>query len=178
MPALDVQAAVYARVWALLEARSDFTSRVKLANRIKSSQRDATQRDGIKTDPASFPKVRITVAEDTAHDKPPMPICDDPALVDLPVPMTLNVDIKIVHDKTILESQTPLEAAVRAGLLSAGRTLGLLGPNGRPYVSNFVCRGVKRGDETSADTGNELRTIARMRLVVTARPMRSFLIAT
>jgi len=168
MPApFDPQLTLYNRVWAILEASAAFTSLVKQGCRIKSTNLDSASRDRAMTAAGDYPKVRIDVADDSSNLRPPRPFNTDPLLVDYGIPMVLNVEIKTVHDSTLLANQTAVEAAIRGAILSQDAKLGLT------WVTSYEDRGIKRTTEKSPDTGGTERTISRHRLVVNARPMRS-----
>lgn len=173
---LDVQLTLHTQVWTLLEASASFTALVSAGNRIKETEHDHDRKQAAKTGPGDFPRVRVHVASDTANDRGPrthgMSRTDYTASVcDYGVPMTLNVEVIIVHDKTTLADQTPVEAAVRGALLARGPNMGL------HWITTFTDRGVSRRVENNKETGGTDRTVSRQTLVVSARPMLSLLTA-
>lgn len=165
---LDVQSAILAQVKALLTTYAPFTALVKPGNIITD---DAARQDDVEQQaitPGHFPRVRITIADDTTNDRPMMPMNDDPALMDMPIPMRLRLAIDIKYDSTDATKQTPVEAAVRGALLRSGRNLGL------QWVTSYADQPISRRVEV---VGQTARTVARKRLDVTAVPLRSQLIA-
>ena len=173
----DPQLTLYTQVWAMLEASPAFLEAFpKPALRIKSTVPKAGQRDEELRAPADAAKIKIDVAEEIDNDRAPKVFGQNSttftaAVVDYKVPLRLALTIKIVHESTKLQDQTPKEAAVRGALLARGRTLGLA------WVTDSILRGTKRREETSPDTNNQRRTISLMRLEVTARPKLSQLTA-
>lgn len=163
---LDVQKTVYDRVWELLEGYPPFAQLVE--NRIKANERGNAREDQLGRAPQDFPKVVITVGEDTTGERGPVTFSDE---CDYGVPMTLVIEIKIVHDGDALDDETPVEAAVRGALLKGRRNLGI------DWVGSVVDRGTKRSREVVADFGKQLRTVTRRRLTVNARPLHSLLTA-
>ncbi len=174
MPPLDVQLVVYNRVWELLEDSDSFCSIFQDGNRLKSTAARISDRDKAKSGPGDYPKIRIDVAEETDNERAPrtfgMSRTDYAAKTcDYGIPIALNFIIKIVHDSTILGTQTAAEAAVRGAILANGTNLGIA------WIGNSILRGSVRREENSVDTGGALRTISRIKLVVSARPKLSAL---
>lgn len=177
MPPLDVQLTLHNQIWSLLEASAAFTTLVTAGNRLKATALDMTAADRAKHGPGDYPKVRVEVGEETVGNRAPRTFGHSrtdfsSSLCDYGVPETVSLTVKIVHDKTRLGDQTPLEAAVRGALLNKGTNLGIA------WVSSSVLRGVNRREENTPDTGGSLRTVSRFRLVVNAIPKLSQLTAT
>lgn len=177
MPPLDVKLTIHNQVWTLLEASSAFTDLVKAGSRLKATDRNSWEKDRAKTTPAHFPKVRVEVEDETDGDTSPEFFGQNStnfsaAVCDYGVKVTVNLAIKIIHDKKGLEDQSPVEAAVRGALWAKGRNLGIA------WVTRIQPRGITSREEVSEDTNNTLRPITRIRLVVTAMPKLSQLTAT
>lgn len=171
---LNVQLELYNKAWELMEGYAPFDAVFpKAGQKIKTTSRGATREDMTRQSPAEFPKIRIDVGIERSNVRPPRTFGQNSttytaAVCDYRVPMTVNLEIKVVYDEDqTLKEQSEAEAAIRGALLKFPN-LGLAWVN--PPVE---IQGTTRREENNADTGNRLRTVARTRVVINARPLLS-----
>lgn len=171
---LDVQKEIFEAIGDALDGFNAFTALVKTGSRIYTGTAKDRVRDRERQTVGEFPKVKLDVGIERTNIRPPRTFGQNSttytaATCDYGVPMVINVDVKIIHDKVPVADQTAVEAAFRGAILKTPN-LGLAWVN-----PPMELQGVTRREENNADTGNAARVVDRMRLVINARPLLSAL---
>lgn len=174
--ALDPAKTIHDAAWTLLTARSGWTSLFLPGNRLNAaSMINVPLADQIKQAPSDFPKITIDVQQDDDGQRGPRVFgmnntSFSASTVDYPVPVRVQLRIRIVHDTTALSDQLAAENQTRAALLTKGPQMGV------SWVRSSILS-TRRRIERSPDTGNTRRTVSDMTLTVEGEPMLSLLVA-
>lgn len=125
---IDYNLAVYDRLWALLLAQPDIETVVKPGNRINFNSQDPWPKREEKTDPASFPMLRIEYGDGTLPSYTVLPRYEfssfNPTTQNMKMAWSQDYIVTIIHRTARIQQNGVLDGHVQRAILLGGPRLG------------------------------------------------------